>query len=64
MAMKKHFFSYGTFLIKHGSEIHFYGDKWLGNATLRKQYPALYAILRYKGDTLAQVLLGLMIYRT
>jgi hypothetical protein len=53
---KKHFFGHGTFLIKDGSEIHFWEDKWLGNTSLREQYPALYAIVRHKGDTLAQVL--------
>jgi hypothetical protein len=50
------FFRYGTFFITDGSEIRFWGNKWLGNATLQEQYPALYAIVRHKGDTLAHVL--------
>jgi hypothetical protein len=54
--MKKFFFTYGSFSIKDGSEIRFWEDKWLGNATLRKQYPALYNIVRHKSDTLAKVL--------
>jgi hypothetical protein len=29
---------------------------WLGNTTLRKQYSALYNIVRYKGDTIATVM--------
>ena len=39
-----------------GSEIRFWEDKWLGDATLREQYPALYNILRHKSDTIATVL--------
>jgi hypothetical protein len=31
-------------------------DKWLGNTTLREQCPALYSVVRHKGDTLAHVL--------
>ena len=56
MATKKYFFPYGSFSIKDGSEIRFWEDKWLDNATLREQYPALYNIVRHKGDTLAKVL--------
>ena len=56
MASKKYFFRYGSFSIKNGSEIRFWEDKWLGNATLREQYPALYNIVRHKGDTIAKVL--------
>jgi hypothetical protein len=56
MATKKHFFHFGSFLIKDGSQIRFWEDKWLGAATLRKQYPALYSIIRHKGDTIAKVI--------
>jgi hypothetical protein len=56
MATKKFFFGHGSFLIRDGSEIRFWEDKWLGNASLREQYPAFYAIVRHKGDTLTQVL--------
>ena len=56
MATKKYFFRYGSFSIKDGSEIRFWEDKWLGSATLREQYPALYNIVRHKGDTIAKVL--------
>src|SRR3954462_1654662 len=44
------------FKIKEGSEIRFWEDIWLGNTTLRDQYPALYNIVRHKGDTLATVM--------
>ena len=53
---KKYFFCYGSFSIKDGSEIRFWEDKWLGNATLREQYPSLYNIVRHKGDTIATVM--------
>jgi hypothetical protein len=53
MAKKKDFFRHGSFSIRDGKQIRFWEDKWLGNATLREQYPALYSIVRYKGDTLA-----------
>jgi hypothetical protein len=56
MATKKYFFGLGSFSIKDGSEIRFWEDKWLGTATLREQYPALYSIVRHKGDTIAKVL--------
>jgi hypothetical protein len=56
MAAKKHLFHFGSFAIKDGSEIRFWEDKWLGNAALREQYPALYRIVRDKNDTLAHVL--------
>ena len=58
MATKKIFFPLGSFAIKNGSEIRFWEDIWLGNNTLREQYPALYNIVlgRHKSDTIATVL--------
>ena len=56
MATNKYFFRYGSFSIKNGSDIRLWEDKWLGNATLREQCPALYDVVRYKGDTIAKVL--------
>jgi hypothetical protein len=53
---KKNFFGLGSFSMKDGTEIRFWEDKWLGNATLREQYPALYSIVRHKGNTLAKVM--------
>jgi hypothetical protein len=54
MAMKMHFFGHGKFLIEDGSEVRFREDKWFGSTTLREQYPALYDIVRHKGDTIAK----------
>ena len=56
MATKKYFFPHASFSIKNGSEIRFWEDRWLGQTSLREQYPALYDVVRYKGDTLAKVL--------
>jgi hypothetical protein len=47
---------YGLFTIKDGSNIRFWEDKWLENATLCEQYPVLYNIVRHKDDTIAKVL--------
>jgi hypothetical protein len=49
MATKRYFFGLGSFLIKDGSEIRFWEDKWFGTATLREQYPALYSMYVTKG---------------
>jgi hypothetical protein len=36
MATKKFFFDLGSFSIKDGSEVRFWEDKWLDNATLQE----------------------------
>jgi hypothetical protein len=56
MATKKFFFGLGSFSIKDGSEVRFWEDKWHGNTSLQEQYPALYSIVRHKGDTIAKVM--------
>jgi hypothetical protein len=56
MAAKKNFFRFGSFSINDGSQIRFWEDQWLGNTTLREQYPALYTIVRHKSDTIATVM--------
>jgi hypothetical protein len=56
MEKKKHFFLFSLFIIKDGSEIRFWEDRWLGNATLREQYSSLYNIVRHKSDGVAKVL--------
>ena len=43
-------------LCEDGMEIRFWEEKWLSNFTFREQYPALYNIVQYKGDTIAMVL--------
>lgn len=44
MKAKHDFLRYGSFIIKDGSQIRFWEDKWLGNAALLDQYPCLYII--------------------
>jgi hypothetical protein len=56
MATKRHLFPFVSFSIKDGSEFRFLEYKWLGNATLREQYSAMYNIMRRKGDILAKVM--------
>jgi hypothetical protein len=56
MATNNFFHRLGSFSIKGGSEIWFWENKWLGNTTLREQYPALYSIVCHKGDTIAMVM--------
>jgi hypothetical protein len=56
MATKNVFFRHGTFSIKNGEQIRFWEDVWLDNASLSEQYPALYSIVRRKGDTIATVM--------
>jgi hypothetical protein len=49
---EKKFFRFRSFSIKEGPGIRFWEDKWLGNITLREQYPALHRIIYHKGDTM------------
>jgi hypothetical protein len=56
MATKKFFFGLGSFSIKDGSEIRFWKDKWLSNATLRERYPTLYSIVRHNDATITKVI--------
>jgi hypothetical protein len=55
MKVKNEFLCFGTFLIKNGSQVRFWEDTWLGNSTLREQYPSLYNIARHKQDTIVEV---------
>ncbi|WVZ63267.1 hypothetical protein U9M48_012909 [Paspalum notatum var. saurae] len=56
MKVKNDFLRFGTFLIKNGSQYRFWEDRWLGQSTLREQYPCLYNIARYKQATVVEVL--------
>jgi hypothetical protein len=56
VAKKKVFFRLGSYTMKEGSEIWFWEDRWLGNITLREQYPTLYYIVHHKSDIIAKVL--------
>lgn len=56
MEVKGDFLRFGTFIIKDGAQIRFWEDKWLGNTSLRKQFPNLFYIVRHKQATVAEVL--------
>jgi len=56
MKTKQEFLKFGTFIVKDGSQVHFWEDRWLDNITLREQYPQHYNIARKKHDTVADVL--------
>ena len=48
MKVKRDFLRFGTFIIKDGSQVRFWEDIWLGNRSLRDQFPQLYNIFRKK----------------
>jgi hypothetical protein len=54
MKAKDHFLE-STFNIHNGEQIRFWEDKWLGNFTLKEQYPSLYNIARKKHISVAHV---------
>jgi len=56
MKMKQEFLEFGTFIVKDGSQVRFWEDRWIGNITLREHYPKLYNIASKKHDTMADVL--------
>jgi hypothetical protein len=55
MNVKDSFLSLGHFKLNNGGNIQFWEDKWLGNFTLRQQYPPLYAITRRRNISVASV---------
>jgi hypothetical protein len=42
-------------VIKDGSQMRFWVDKWLGNSPLSEKYPCLYNIVRHKQQTVVEV---------
>ena len=49
------FLNYGSFHLNDGNQIRFWEDKWIGNHTLREQYPDLYNIVRKKHATVVDI---------
>ena len=45
MGVNDNFLSLGRFLLKDGSQIRFWEDIWLGNHTLKSQFPSLFNIV-------------------
>ena len=55
MKVKDTFLNHGSFHLNDGNQKRFWEDKWIGNHTLREQYPDLYNIVRKKHATVASV---------
>ena len=53
--MKDTFLNLGSFILKNGTQIRFWEDRWLGLQPLMTQYPSLYNIARKKNATVASV---------
>jgi hypothetical protein len=52
MNIKNDHLSIGRFHLQDGKEIRFWEDTWLGNTSLRVQYPNLFNIVRRKNAQL------------
>jgi hypothetical protein len=55
MKVKDTFLNLGSFILKNGTQIRFWEDRWLGLQPLMTQYPSLYNIARKKNATVASV---------
>jgi hypothetical protein len=53
---KDEFFKHGSFIIGDGHTTRFWEDAWLDKTPLSTQYPSLYAIVRHKSVSVAEVL--------
>jgi hypothetical protein len=56
MNVKNQFLTFGNFRLQNDTQIKFWEDIWLGNSTLRDQYPNLYNIVRRKNATVSDAL--------
>jgi hypothetical protein len=45
----------GSFHLQDGKEIRFREDIWLGNTSLKEQYPNLFNIVRRKNATVVEI---------
>ena len=55
MKVKDTFLNHGSFHLNNSNQIRFWEDKWIGNHTLREQYPNLYNIVRKKHATVVDI---------
>ena len=56
MKIKDQFFRFGSFQVKNGRQVRFWKDIWVGNATLQRQFPMLYNVVRRKDELVANVM--------
>jgi hypothetical protein len=55
MNIKDLFLSMGKFKLQDGKQIRFWEDKWLGDNTLKVQYPNLYNIVWKKSAIVTKI---------
>jgi hypothetical protein len=55
MNVKNDFLSMWSFIIQDGKEIRFWEDIWLGNTTLKVQYPNLFNIVQKKSVIVVEI---------
>jgi len=55
MKIKDRFLGLSTFVLHNGTSTWFWKDKWLGDCTLKQQFPSWYNIARKKHATVSQV---------
>jgi hypothetical protein len=56
MKAKQEFLRFGSFIINDGPQVRFWEVIWLGNSSLKDQYPGLYNITRSKFITIVEAL--------
>ena len=56
MKVKDDFMQWMSFKIQNSEQTRFWEDKWLGNTSLKLQYPNLYNLVYDKHDTVHKVL--------
>ncbi len=55
MKVKNTFLNMGSWILNNREQVRFWEDKWLGNLTFKGRYPSLYAIVRRKSSSVANV---------
>lgn len=55
MNVKDQFLTLGIFNMQEEKQTRFWEDVWLGNHTLKSQYPSLYNIVRRRNATFAEM---------
>lgn len=56
MKVKSNFLNMGSWKSNNGEQVKLWEDKWLGNFSFKDRYPSLYAIVRRRNDTFANVM--------
>ena len=56
MKVKNTFLNMGTWIVNNGEQTRFWEDKWIGNVAFKDKYPSLYAIVRRKNSSIANVM--------